>query len=58
MKQLHKENVTCDECGATFPADDLRMSQANNDHGIDDWCCPYCGSLDYHIDDGTDEPGW
>jgi Zn finger protein HypA/HybF involved in hydrogenase expression len=58
MKQIYKETVTCTKCDATFPADELLMGSANDDHGIDDWHCPYCGSSDYEIDDGTDEPGW
>lgn len=45
------ELVRCNECEATFPADDLVMSQANNDHSIDDWHCPVCGGGDY---DGVD----
>lgn len=56
MKTVQIELVRCNECLSEFPANELLMGQANDDHAIDDWHCPYCGAMDYSgVDDGEDE---
>lgn len=48
------EMVRCNECEATFPADDLVMLQANSVHSLGDWSCPVCGGGEY---DGVNADG-
>lgn len=57
---INKEIVRCNECEAEFDADELIMGQANDNHAIDEWLCPYCGAIDYDVvfDDEDETEGW
>ena len=43
------EMARCNNCGVPFPVDELKMCSGNDDHTIDDWITPCCGSSDYDI---------